>query len=142
MLRTCPACGSANRIPLARLTDVARCGRCKQSFTPIAIPVEVASEADFDALIGSSSLPVLVDFWADWCAPCRMVAPELKKVAQAQAGRVIVAKVDTEALKGVARRFAISGIPTMVLFRNGREVHRVSGAQPAMQIMSAFGLES
>lgn len=140
MIRTCPACGSANRIPTPRLTQAARCGRCKHAFTPVAVPVDIESAEDFEALLSHSSVPVLVDFWAEWCAPCRTIAPELKKVAQAQAGRVIVAKVDTEALPALSRRYDVTGIPTIVLFRDGREAHRVSGARPAQQIMQAFGL--
>ena len=100
----------------------------------------LSSGADFDALIRDSPLPVLVDFWAAWCGPCRAVAPELERLASERAGHVVVAKVDTEALPDVAGRFGIRGIPTMVLFRGGSEAARVSGAMPAEAIAAQLGL--
>jgi len=90
--------------------------------------------------VRNAKLPVLVDFWAAWCAPCRMVAPELERVASGRPGSLIVAKVDTEALPQVAGRFQIRSIPTMILFRGGREIERVSGAMKASQIASRFAL--
>jgi thioredoxin 2 len=96
--------------------------------------------AAFDELIGGSKLPVLVDFWAPWCGPCRMVAPEMEKLAQSKASSLVVAKVDTESVPGVAARFGISGIPTMILFEGGREAKRLSGAMPAQAIAARLGL--
>src|SRR4029077_12400426 len=94
----------------------------------------VARTADFDRLIASASLPVVVDFWAPWCGPCRMVAPELEKVAARQAGRFIIAKVNTDALPDIGDRFRIRSIPTMAVFAEGREVARTAGAPPAPDI--------
>jgi thioredoxin 2 len=132
----CPACASHNRVPATRLDKGARCGRCKTALSPIA----VQSVADFDELVRESPLPVVVDFWAEWCAPCRMVGPELEKVARAHAGKVVIAKVDTEALPELASRFAIRGIPHMMLFRGGEAVRTLTGAMPAAQIEERLGL--
>ena len=95
----------------------------------------VGSDAEFESLVSQSKLPVLVDFWADWCGPCKMVAPELEKVAAQAAGRILVAKVNTEDLQQTAARFGIASIPTMALMRDGREVNRISGARPARDIL-------
>jgi thioredoxin 2 len=100
----------------------------------------VGSAADFDELLRDSPAPVLVDFWAAWCGPCRTVAPELEKIATDRAGRVVVAKVDTEALPDVAARFGIRSIPTMIMFRNGKEASRLSGAMPASAIEARLAL--
>ena len=100
----------------------------------------MASAAAYDKLLSESPLPVLVDYWAAWCGPCRTIAPELEKIAKRRAGSVIVAKVDTEALPDVAGRYQIRGIPTLILFRGGKEAQRISGAMPADQIERGLGL--
>src|SRR5258708_6032501 len=130
----CSSCSTRNRVPAKRLADKAKCANCKAALLPLARPVAVASAADFDELLREAPVPVLVDFWAAWCGPCRMVAPELEKIASASSGRVLVAKVDTEALPAVAQRFAIRSIPTMILFQSGTEARRLSGAMPAAEI--------
>jgi thioredoxin 2 len=131
---SCSGCGQKNRVAFARLIDAARCGQCKQPITLPDAPIEVHSSALFDRIIGEASLPVLVDYWAPWCGPCRMVAPELKKVASRQAGRVIVLKVNTDELSDLGQRFGIRSIPTMAVFSGGREVTRSAGARPANEI--------
>jgi thioredoxin 2 len=140
MIRRCPSCSSSNRIPSARLGEAARCGRCKAPLTPIAEPVAISTAADFDEIVRGSPLPVLVDFWADWCGPCRMVAPELEKLARAHAGRVVVLKVDTEALPEVASRYGIRSIPSFLRFDGGRETRRAAGAMPASALAAELGL--
>ncbi|HZR17426.1 MAG TPA: thioredoxin [Verrucomicrobiae bacterium] len=131
----CPKCGKRNRMSYEKLGATFRCSNCQTELSPPHQPIDVKSAAHFEALTSRSALPVLVDFWAEWCGPCKMVAPELEKVAGL--GRWIVAKVNTEVLPDLARRFRISGIPTMVLFRGGVEVARRSGAMPA-QAMRQF----
>jgi len=140
VIRTCLSCGSKNRIPPSRLGDIARCGRCKTQLPTLGEPVHVDSAREFDELVSASPLPVLVDFWAGWCGPCRMVAPELEKLARARSGEVVVAKVDTEALPDIAGRYGIRSIPTLIVFRGGREDRRVSGAMGAPQIQAQLGL--
>lgn len=132
----CPACGQKNRIVYERLGDAVRCGRCKASIGAPNLPVEVRLAADFERLVSHASLPVVVDYWAPWCGPCRMVAPELQKVAARQAGRALVVKVNTDELSDLGERFGIRSIPTLVVFAGGREVTRASGARPASEIES------
>jgi len=100
----------------------------------------IQSAADFDELIARSTVAVVVDFWAAWCGPCRMVAPELEQLSQTHTGTAIVAKVDTEAFPALAARFGIRSIPTMVSFRDGREAKRVSGVMPAREIAQALSI--
>jgi thioredoxin 2 len=129
----CPGCGATNRLAYAKLAEPARCARCHERVAPPGEPIPVPSEAVFEALAGAA-LPVLVDFWADWCPPCRMLAPELEKAARARAGRCLVVKVDTEALPGVSQRFDVRSIPSLVMLVRGREVTRSAGAVPAATI--------
>jgi thioredoxin 2 len=140
MIRTCSSCGRDNRIPAARLDARARCAACKTPILPVAEPVAITTAADFDDLVRGSPLPVVVDFWADWCGPCKAVAPELKKLASSYAGRIVIAKVDTDALGDVAGRYAIRSIPTLIRFDRGRESKRVSGAQSASALAAALEL--
>jgi thioredoxin 2 len=134
LLVTCPKCGQRNRLKYDRLGQTGRCGKCGIELQAPEDPVEVVNELLFDALVSRSALPVLVDFWAPWCGPCRMVAPEIDKVAREGAGKWIVAKVNTEAVPNLARRYRISAIPTMVVFRDGLELGRQAGAMPAPAI--------
>ena len=131
----CPQCGQKNRLAYERLgrhraLSGVQDDLCRRRHAPI----EVDSSAHFDALIADSSLPVVVDFWAPWCGPCRMVAPELQKVAARQAGKLLVVKVNTDELSDLGQRFGIRSIPTMAVFAGGREVGRTSGARPANDI--------
>jgi thioredoxin 2 len=130
----CTACGQRNRLAYERLGRHVRCGRCQQTLTSPATPLEIASTEDFDRLVSKSSVPVVVDYWAPWCGPCRMVAPELAKVASRADGRFVVVKVNTDALSDLGQRFRIFSIPTLALFSGGREVARMSGARPAADI--------
>jgi thioredoxin 2 len=141
IIAACASCGQQNRLAYERLGDEVRCGRCKQPLPPPAAPLEIGSTADFDRLIASSALPVVVDYWAPWCGPCRMVAPELEKVAARQAGHLLVIKVNTDVLSDVGQRFGIRSIPTLAVFNGGREVARTAGARPAAEI-EAFAAQA
>ena len=140
MIRTCAKCGAKNRIPATKLDRRPKCGKCKEKLSALSAPVAVSSEKEFDELIGGSPMPVLVDFWAEWCGPCHAVAPELMQLARERAGELLVLKVDTEQLKSVAGRYGIRSIPTMILFRDGAEATRVSGAMPAREIARSVGI--
>jgi thioredoxin 2 len=130
----CRACGRRNRAPYPLLGEVGQCGRCKAPFEPPSVPIEVDTEPHFRSLISGSRLPVVVDFWAPWCQPCRMVAPEIVKVAAAGKGDYIVVKVNTEALPAIGAQYEIRSIPTMAVFVAGREAARTTGARPAQAI--------
>jgi thioredoxin 2 len=130
----CSGCGKQNRLAYERLGDPVRCGECKLALAQPGDPMEMRSTADFDRLVSKSSLPVVVDYWAPWCGPCRMVAPELQKVASRQAGKMLVVKVNTDELTDLGQRYNIRSIPTLAVFANGREVARTTGARPAPDI--------
>ena len=130
----CGSCGQKNRLIYERLGEVVRCGQCKTALTLPGSPIEIRTTADFDRLVAHSTIPVVVDYWAPWCGPCRMVAPELQKVAARQAGKVLVVKVNTDELGDLGERFNIRSIPTLAVFAGGKEVSRAAGARPADQI--------
>lgn len=140
MIVPCPSCSAKNRIPPRKLDAGPKCGKCKQSLAPSATPVSLESGFDFNVLTAEASVPVLVDFWAQWCGPCRAVAPELVKLAKERAGSLIVAKVDTDALPQVGSKFNIRSIPTFILFRNGEEAGRVTGAASRATLVERLGL--
>ncbi len=129
----CPHCQAVNRVPGDRLAAGPKCGKCHGALLePNPLPMGGAA---FAKLIGRGDLPVLVDFWAPWCGPCKMMAPAFEQAARQLHPRVMLAKVNTEDERGLAAQFGIQSIPTMVLFKGGREFDRVSGAMPAPGIV-------
>ena len=128
----CPDCDAVNRVPAARLSDAGRaaCGKCKSRLFA-GRPVALDDAGKVQKHIDKSGVPVLVDFWAPWCGPCRMMAPEFEKAAGRLEPKLRLAKVNTEAAEGLGARYGVQAIPTMILFRDGREVARQSGAMQA-----------
>ena len=130
----CPACGATNRVPSARLAEDPACGRCGAELLN-GQPVEL-DDSNFDRFVAASGLPVVVDFWAPWCGPCRTMSPQFAHAAVQLKGRVLFVKVNSDESPRTSSRYAIRSIPTMVKLRGGQEVDRVSGAMPSAQIQA------
>jgi thioredoxin 2 len=133
IVRSCASCGAKNRTPYSHLADSGKCGQCKQPLPALAEPLDV-NPTEFDGIVGSVTVPVLVDFWAEWCGPCRMAAPHVKKLAAEMAGKALVLKVDTDAHGDLAGRYEVRGIPNFVVLKNGRVVSQQAGLAPMAEM--------
>jgi thioredoxin 2 len=138
---TCPSCGTRNRMTFDHIGRTHRCGKCRTDLPQPDVPVEATSTEMFDDLVASAAVPLVVDYWAPWCGPCRYVAPELEKVARRRAGELLVVKVNTDELQELGARYSIRSIPTLAVFHKGHEVGRSAGARPA-DALEAFVRES
>jgi thioredoxin 2 len=128
MIRICPKCGRKNRVGAAHLAQRVRCGACKTIMAPVSEPIEADTQI-FDDVLRDATVPVLVDFWAAWCGPCRLVTPEVKRTAEAVAGRGLVLKVDTDQYPEIAARYNVLGIPNFVVLKNGQVIAQQAGAR-------------
>lgn len=133
MLLICPSCGKKNRSPAARLTDRGRCGSCKTEISPVATPIEADPEI-FREVTRDSGVPVLVDFWADWCQPCKIAAPEVARTAAEMKGRALVLKVDTERHPRLAAQYGVQSIPNFVVIKGGLVLFQQPGVTSSTQM--------
>jgi thioredoxin 2 len=131
----CRSCGAANRVPIDKLREGGEpvCGRCKAPL-PVREPVAL-TDASFASEVEKSALPVLVDLWAEWCGPCKMIAPAIDQLAAEFAGRLRVGKLNIDQNPATTERFQVQGIPLLLLFKDGREVERIVGAVPKSEIV-------
>ncbi len=133
----CPHCGAINRLPAGRIDEAPTCGRCGKELLQ-GQPLEL-TDANFDAVVGATGRPVLVDFWAPWCGPCRMMAPAFEQAGKQLAGRALLVKVNSDDNPGLSQRYGIRSIPTLLRLDDGRETKRQSGAVPASAIVAMAG---
>jgi thioredoxin 2 len=141
MLRNCASCGATNRVPAKHLSDTGRCGSCKSGLPPVSEPIDVDA-AQFTEITREAKVPVLVDFWAEWCGPCKMAAPEIHKLAGEIAGRGLVLKVNTEEVPTVAAQYRIKAIPYFVVLRGGIIVAERTGVAPLAEMRRWFAATS
>jgi thioredoxin 2 len=133
IVSSCVSCGTKNRVPVEHLADTGRCGACKAPLSPANEPIEVDASS-FDEIIAGARVPILVDFWASWCGPCRMAAPEVQQLAREMGGRALVLKVDTEAYPNLAARFGVQSIPNFIVFQGGQAVLQRAGVAPRSEM--------
>lgn len=136
IIQPCPACSTANRIAFAKVASQGRCGTCKADLPLVAAPAEISDIEAFAALVSQGPLPVVIDFWAPWCGPCQMMAPEFAKAAAQAAGEALFVKVNTDEQPQIAGQFRIQGIPAFALIRDGKLTAQTSGFQPAARLLA------
>jgi thioredoxin 2 len=139
MIRPCPTCGANNRVPAKHLSNTGRCGSCKAVLPPVSEPIEVDATA-FAEITREAKVPVLVDFWAAWCGPCRIAAPEVHELAREMAGRGLVLKVNTEECPTLAAQFRVQSIPYFVLLRRGIIIAERTGVVPRAEMRRWFAM--
>jgi thioredoxin 2 len=131
----CPKCGANNRVSIGVTTKQPVCGRCKNPLPPALSKPVTVTDANFQELVGNSPLPVLLDLWAAWCGPCRIIAPTIDQLAEELAGKVLVGKLNVDENKSTAANFSVQGIPTLLILQNGREVERIVGVESKESIL-------